>query len=628
MLYLIRERDKRWIAWFIVGLISIPFALWGVNSYMGGPTDVAVAKVNGEDITQSEYQRALQMQRDQMRQVMGEQFDPALFDSLEVKRSVLEGLIEERLLSKVSSDLGQTVSNAQLSQVIQNTPSFLKDGKFDQEYYKALLARAGLSSAKYEYDLRNNLLNQEFVSNIQKTAIVTTPSVDNVIRLEKQSRDIAYGVIPVQSFYNEVDVEEENIRLYFESNKQLYTAPEQVSVEYVELSVDSLKQSINVDESTLKSFYADNEDQFVGPEQRRFSHILIEGDDDTAVNTITALKSRIDSGESFELVAKEASQDFGSADNGGDLGFITTNMMDAEFEEAAFALNNIGDVSEPVQTEFGYHLITLTEVQAAEGKNYSQAKSEVEELYKQREAEKLFYEKAEQLADLSYESPDSLDYTAEVLELEVKESQLFTRNGGSGIASDQKVINAAFSTDVLDEGLNSAVIERSKTDFLVLRKKRFIEETLLPFDSVAPAIEQSLRFEKMRAKAEQAGEDIIAKIADGVAAETLFDAENWHVEQNYQRGSDKISAQLLEQAFETPKPVNGEATYSGFTAENGNFIVVKVSGVQDGESSSVDSEQREALLGHLKRIATNGELAALLASIKAEAEIELFQQNL
>jgi peptidyl-prolyl cis-trans isomerase D len=628
MLHFIRERAQGWIAWFIVGLISIPFALWGVNSYLGGPTDVAVAKVNGEDITQSEYQRALQMQRDQMRQVMGEQFDPSMFDSLDVKRSILEGLIDEKVLSKVSSDLGQTVSNAQLAQIIQNTPSFLKDGKFDPEYYKALLARAGLSSAKYEYDLRNNILNQEFVTNIQKTAVVTKPSVDNVIRLEKQSRDIAYGVIPLQRFSDEVDVAEENIRLYFESNKHLYTAPEQVSVEYVELSVDNLMQAIDVDESTLKSFYADNEDQFVGPEQRRFSHILIEGDDEASFEVINSLKVRIDSGESFADVAKEASQDSGSAGNGGDLGFITKNMMDPTFEEAAFALTDVGQVSEPVKTEFGYHLITLTEVQKSQGKTFVQAKAEVEELYKLKEAEKLFYEKAEQLADLSYESPDSLDYTAEVLELEVKESPLFTRNGGSGITSDQQVINAAFSTDVLEEGLNSAVIERSKTDFVVLRKKRFIEESLLPFESVSPAIEQSLRFEKMRDKAKQAGEEIIQKISDGVTPETLFDAENWHVEQNYQRASDKISAQLLEQAFETPKPINGEPTYSGFVAENGNFIVVKVSGVQDGDISSVDKEQREALLGHMKRIATDAELQALLASIKAEADIELFEQNL
>ncbi len=628
MLHFIRERAQGWIAWFIVGLISIPFALWGVNSYMGGPTDVVVAKIGDTDITQSEYQRALQMQRDQLREMMGDQFDPAMFDSIDAKRSVLDSVIEEKLLSGVASELGQTVSDLQLSQIIQSTPAFLKDGKFDADYYKALLGRAGLSSAKYEYDLRNNLLNQEFVANIQKSSIITDSTIDSVIKLEKQTRDIAYGVISAQDFANEVDIDQENIKLYFEANKQLYTAPEQVSVEYVELSVANLKQTIEVDDSTLKSFYADNQDQFVGPAQRRISHILIEGDNDAALETISALKARIDAGESFESIAKEASQDFGSAESGGDLGFITKNMMDAAFEDAAFALQNAGDVSEPVKTEFGYHLIKLSELQAPQGKSFSDAKAEVKDLYTQREAEKLFYEKAEQLADLSYESPDSLDYTAEMLDLEVKESQLFTRTGGSGIASDTKVVNAAFSEDVLQEGLNSAVIELSKTDFLVLRKKRFIEETLLPFDSVAPAIEQSLRFEKARQKAKETGETYVAKIADGSEPAALFGGLNWHESNTYSRNSDELNQQILEQAFATPKPVNGEPKYSGFVANNGNYIVVEVSATKQGDVADISAEQRDALLGHIKRITTQTELQALMASIKEESDIEIFEKNL
>lgn len=628
MLHFIRERAQGWIAWFIVGLISIPFALWGVNSYLGGPTEVTVATVNDETITQSDYQRALQVQRDQMRNMLGEQFDPSMFDSIQMKRSVLDGLIDEKLLSAVSSELGQTVSDVQLAQIIQNTPAFLKDGKFDAEYYKALLARAGLSSARYEYDLRSDMLNQEFVTNIQTSSIVTDSAIDNVIRLEKQSREIAYGVVAAQDFFDKVEVEKENIQLYFEANKQQYTAPEQVSVEYVELSVDVLKQAIDVDDATLKTFYADHEDQFIGPAQRRVSHILIEGDDDNALQTIEALKAQIDSGESFEEIAETASQDPGSAENGGDLGFIAKGMMDEAFETAVFNLETVGDVTAPIKTEFGYHLIKLTELQSGQGKSFSEARDEVEALYKQLEAETLFYEKAEQLADLSYESPDSLDLTAETLELEIKQSQLFTRTGGSGIASDAKVVNAAFSEDVLQNDLNSAVIEVSKTDFIVLRKKRFVEETLLPFDSVSPAIEQSLRFEKARNKAQETGEGFVAQIEDGTEAAALFGESNWHEAQSYQRSSQNVSAQILEHAFAVAKPVDGIANYSGFVADNGNYIVVKVTAVEDGQALDIETSQREALLGYLKRMATESELQALLASIKEEANIEIFEQHL
>jgi len=627
MLHFIREHAQGWIAWFIVALISIPFALWGVNSYLGGPTDTVVAKINGEDITQAEYQRAIQMQRDRMRNIMGEQFNPAMFDNAEMKRSVLDGLIDQKLLAETSLELGQTLSDRQLVQIIQTTPAFMKDGKFDADYYKSLLTRAGLSSAKYEYDLRNDLLNQEFVTNVQNSTIVTESAADTVIKLEKQAREIAYGVVSAQDQFDSVVIEEEAVKKAFDENKPLYTAPEQVSIEYIELSTDDLMSQIDVDDTVLKQFYADNQDQFVGPEQRRVSHILIEADDDAALVTAQELKLQLDNGTAFDVLAKQHSQDTGSAENGGDLGFIQKGLMGDEFDSAVFGLIAEGDVSAPVKTEFGYHLIKLTELVAPQGKSFAEAKQEVTKLYKQSEAEALFYEKAEQLADLSYEDPDSLEPTADALDLEVKQSQMFTRNGGSGIASQDKVVSAAFSQDVLQEGLNSTVIELSKNDFVVLRKLNYIDEILLPFDSVAPAIEEGLRFEQARLKAQEIGEDYLLKIEDGAEPEALLTA-NWQQAEVYERNSDKVSQQILEHAFAAAKPTDSAPSYSGFVASNGNYIIVQLIAVNEASAASVDKEQREALMGHLKRIATESELEALLASIKEEAEIEIFDQHL
>jgi peptidyl-prolyl cis-trans isomerase D len=627
MLHFIRERAQGWIAWFIVALISIPFALWGVNSYLGGPTDTVVAKIGDQEITQVEYQRAIQMQRDRMRTMMGDKFNPAMFDNIEMKRSVLEGLIDQKLLAETSLELGQVVSDRQLVQIIQNTPAFMKEGQFDADYYKSLLTRAGLSSAKYEYDLRNDMLNQEFVSSIQNSTIVTDTSVDTVIKLEKQSREIAYGVVAAQDQLAEVKIEPEAIKAAFDQNKELYTAPEQISIEYIELSTEELKSEIEVDDTELKQFYADHQDQFVGPEQRRVSHILIEGDDEDTRAMLVDLKEQLAGGASFSDLAKQYSQDTGSSENGGDLGFIQQGVMGDEFETAVFNLATEGDVSEPVQTEFGYHLIKLTQLEAPQGKSFAQAKAEVSQLYKQSEAEKLFYEKAEQLADLSYEDPDSLQPTADALDLEVKQSQFFTRNGGSGIASEDKVVNAAFSNDVLEEGLNSTVIELSKNHFVVLRKHNYKEESLLPFDSVAPAIEEGLRFEQARIKAQQIGEGYLLKIEDGEKPETLL-LENWHQAAFYERNSDAVSQQILQHAFAMKKPEQTNPSYSGFIANNGNYIVVQLTSIKDASAASLDKEQREALREQLKRIAIESELSALLASIKEDAEIEIFDQHL
>jgi peptidyl-prolyl cis-trans isomerase D len=627
MLHFIRDRAQGWIAWFIVALISIPFALWGVNSYLGGPTDTVVAKIGDQEITQVEYQRAIQMQRDRMRNMMGDKFNPAMFDNIEMKRSVLEGLIDQKLLAETSLELGQVVSDRQLVQIIQNTPAFMKEGQFDADYYKSLLTRAGLSSAKYEYDLRNDMLNQEFVSSIQNSTIVTDTSVDTVIKLEKQSREIAYGVVAAQDQLAEVKIEPEAIKAAFDQNKELYTAPEQISIEYIELSTEELKSEIEVDDTELKQFYADHQDQFVGPEQRRVSHILIEGDDEDTRAMLVDLKEQLAGGASFSDLAKQYSQDTGSSENGGDLGFIQQGVMGDEFETAVFNLATEGDVSEPVQTEFGYHLIKLTQLEAPQGKSFAQAKAEVSQLYKQSEAEKLFYEKAEQLADLSYEDPDSLQPTADALDLEVKQSQFFTRNGGSGIASEDKVVNAAFSNDVLEEGLNSTVIELSKNHFVVLRKHNYKEESLLPFDSVAPAIEEGLRFEQARIKAQQIGEGYLLKIEDGEKPETLL-LENWHQAAFYERNSDAVSQQILQHAFAMKKPEQTNPSYSGFIANNGNYIVVQLTSIKDASAASLDKEQREALREQLKRIAIESELSALLASIKEDAEIEIFDQHL
>ena len=626
MLHFIRERAQGWVAWFIVGLISIPFALWGINSYLGGPSEVAVASINDELISQAEFQQAMKQYREQMRSRLGENFDPDLFDGIEIKRSVLNGLIEQKLLLSSSFSLGQTISDAGLSKIIQSTPAFQKDGRFDSEYYGLVLARVGLSPPRYEADLRNDLLTQELISNIQQTSALTTSGLDNVLQLEKQSRDVAYGVIFAQEQLDTVEVADEEVKQYFDKHQDNYLAPERVVVDYIELSIDQLKNDVDIDDEALKELYANNKEQFVGPEQRRVSHILIEGADETALTTITAVKQRLESGEDFAVVANEISQDSGSAQQGGDLEFIQRGQMDTVFEEAAFALKNVGDVTEPVKTEFGYHLIKLTEVQI-EDQTFADVREQVESLYRYQQAEDLFYDKAEQLADLSYENPESLDVSAEELGLEIKTTDAFTRNGGVDILRNKKVINVAFSEDVLVNDLNSAVIELSESHLVVLHKNKHIAASRLPYESVAPAIKESLRFEQASAKARELGEAIMTQLKSGVTAESVFAENNWHVSQTYDRIDPEVSAQILDRAFSIAKPTS-EPQYFGFTATNGNYIVIKVEGVHAGNPADVSSEERDGLRAQLARINGESELQAFIDSLRAEASIEVFEKKL
>jgi peptidyl-prolyl cis-trans isomerase D len=626
MLHFIRDRAQGWIAWFIVGLISIPFALWGVNSYLTGASDVVVAEVNGKEIKQVELQRSVQQYRDQMRNMLGEQFDPAMFEGNAMKRSILDGLIEQQLLREANDKLGQTISDAAISNIIRTTPAFQRDGEFDSEYYSMVLARAGFSPTTYEAQLRNDLMSQELTQNIQQSAIVSNTALKHALSLEKQKREIAYGVIPVQDYLEQVNVEDDAVKAFYDNNTGNYMAPEQMQLNYIELSVDAIADSIDVSDDELKQFYADNQDMFVGPEQRRASHILVEGDDDAALQKIQSIKARIQQGEDFAEVAKTESDDTGSASQGGDLGYFGRDVMDPAFETAAFALQNVGDLSEPVKTEYGYHLIKLTGIREPDVQSFAKVRDDVAKRYRQQQAQTQFYDKAEQLANLSFENPDSLDVAAETLGLEIKQTDLFTRKGTEeGITSQDKVVSAAFAEDVLQNDLNSAVIELSDTDLVVIHKRKHVAASTLPFESVAPAIKQQMLFEKASDFAREKGDAMLAQVKEGGDAETLFN--KWQSAAFYQRDSEKASKQILQRAFAMPKPAD-KPQYLGFTANNGNYVVIKLTAVENGDPNSVEADEQTGMKQQLAQMQANAEVEAFIAALKADADIDIIDKDL
>ena len=377
MLHYIREKAQGWVAWFIVGLISIPFALWGLDSYLTGEGDVVVATVNGDNINQSDLQRSLQQYRDQMRSTLGDDFDPAMFQGSAVRLAIIDDLIEQRLLLDAAVELGQRVPDGQIAQFIRSTEAFQVDGQFDIEQYQMVLGRAGFTPSAYEAQLRNDLLTQQLIQYVERSALASDFEVQRLLRLENQQREIAYGVLPVSRYRDSVELDENAARDYYQANQAAYTAPEQVSVNYLRLSADTLAAAVEVDDDKLKAFYADNRQQFVGPEQRRASHILIEGDDAAAKAKIDDLAQQLKDGADFAELAQEHSDDSGSSEAGGDLGFFQRDVMDPAFEEAVFALE-VGEVSEPVKTEFGYHLIKLTEIDAPAGADFAEARDEIE----------------------------------------------------------------------------------------------------------------------------------------------------------------------------------------------------------------------------------------------------------
>jgi peptidyl-prolyl cis-trans isomerase D len=620
-LHYIRDRAQGWVAWFIVGLISIPFALWGVNSYLTGASDVVVATVNGTDIKQTRLQSTLQQYRDQMRSVMGDEFDPSVFEGDEAKRMVLQGLIEEQLLRDANVELGQTVSDALISQIVRSTPAFQRDGVFNSEQYGLVLARAGYSPASYEAQLRTDMLARELTQTVEASAIVGEFELTQFLSVAKQQREIAYGVVPIQDYLEQVQIEETAIKAYYEDNQASFTAPEQVTIDYIELSVEDLASKIEITDDALKQYYAENESQFVAEPQIRVSHILIEGTDDEAKALVDSAQSRIEAGEDFAALATELSQDPGSADQGGDLGFIGRGVMVEAFEEAAFALTEIDQVSAPIETEFGFHLIKLTDKQNVETQAFTSVRDEVEKRYRQQEAQKLFFDDAELLANLTFEHSESLEAAAEALDLTIQTTGSFTRNGGvDGIAAEPKVVTAAFSDDVLKDDLNSAVIELSDSHMVVIHQRDYTPESILPYEAVSPAIEQQLLFDEASALAKEKGEFLLAELQSGSSPEDFF--ANWTEASFYQRDSEAVSAQVLNKAFAMPKPAAG-ASIDGFQAQNGNYIVVAVTAIEEGSVENSDLTEQAMLKQQMAQLQASAERQAFIESLRATAQIEI-----
>jgi len=623
MLHFIRDRAQGWIAWFIVGLISIPFALWGVNSYVSGPTDTIVAEVNGEEITQTALLEAVQRYRDQMREMMGEEFNPEMFDNAEIRYVVLDDLIDQQLIRSAGDELGLRISDRQIAQFIQQTPAFQRDGTFDSEQYQMVLARAGFTPTSYEASLRDDLLGQQLIQSVEGSTLVSEVEVERLLKLENQQREIAFGVVKLEDFLDETEVDEADVRGFFDANQSSFTSPEQIALDYLELSLDEISTQVEASEEQLQQYYVDNKAQFVGPEQRRASHILIE-DNEEAEQILAEIQTKLEEGQSFEELAETYSIDVGSASSGGDLGAIQRDVMEPAFEEAVFALENVGDISEPVKTEFGYHIIQLTDIDQSSNVDFAEVKDEVEQQYKRQQAERQFYDKAEELANLTYENPETLDIAAETLGLDIKTSGKFTRSGGSGIAENQEVVKAAFSDDVLNQDLNSQVLELSDTRLVVVRKNSYSDATLLPFDSVAPAITEQLRYQRASDLAYIQGESRLQELESGASATEVF-PDTWQPATYYGRDSQEISAQILDQAFRLP---NSESTqYAGFTTENGNYVVIAVSDVKQGSVEDVEPEMRDGLVSNLTRLNGRVEMAAFLNTLRSEADIEIYESR-
>ncbi|WP_415768121.1 SurA N-terminal domain-containing protein [Pseudomonas sp. LB3P38] len=623
MLQNIRDNSQGWIAKTIIGVIVALMALTGFDAIFQATTHRNdAAKVNGEEISQNELSQAVDMQRRQLMQQLGKDFDASLLDEKMLRESALKGLIDRKLLLQGAENSKFAFSEAALDQVILQTPEFQVDGKFSPERFDQVIRQLGYSRMQFRQMLAQEMLIGQLRAGLAGSGFVTDAQVLAFARLEKQTRDFAS--LNVKADPAAVKLTDDEVKAYYDEHAKEFMTPDQVVIDYLELKKASFFDQVSVKDEDLQAAYQKETANL--SEQRRAAHILIEVNDKVteaqAKAKIEEIQARLAKGEKFEALAKEFSQDPGSANNGGDLGFAGPGVYDPAFETALYALAK-DQISAPVRTDFGFHLIKLLGVEAPEVPTLASLKDKLTRELKTQQVEQRFVEATKQLEDSSFEASD-LAQPAQDLKLTVHTSKPFGREGGEGVAANRAVITAAFSPEVLDEGANSTAIELDPETVIVLRAKEHLKPAQLPLESVAASIRVQLAKEHASAAAKTKAEELIVSLRDGkTALDKAIDGQSWKVTQAATRGQEGVDPTVLQALFRMPKPVaKDKPTFSSVTLADGSLVIVRLNGVN--EAAAPTEEEKAQYRRFLASRIGQQDFAAYRKLLESQAEIKRF----
>ncbi|MDB6446073.1 MULTISPECIES: SurA N-terminal domain-containing protein [Pseudomonas] len=623
MLQNIRDNSQGWIAKTIIGVIVALMALTGFDAiFQATSNSNEAAKVNGEKISQNELSQAVDMQRRQLMQQLGKDFDASLLDEKMLRDSALKGLIDRKLLLQGAHDAKFAFSEAALDQVILQTPEFQVDGKFSAERFDQVIRQLGYSRMQFRQMLAQEMLIGQLRAGLAGSGFVTDAQVLAFARLEKQTRDFA--TLTIKSDASAVKLTDDEVKAYYDKHAKEFMTPDQVVIDYLELKKASFFDQVSVKDEDLQAAYQKEIANL--SEQRRAAHILIEVNDKVteaqAKARIEDIQARLAKGESFEALAKEFSQDPGSANNGGDLGYAGPGVYDPEFEKALYALNK-DQVSAPVRTDFGFHLIKLLGVEAPEVPSFASLKDKLTRELKTQQVEQRFVEATKQLEDASFEASD-LAQPAQDLKLTVHTSAPFGREGGEGIAANRAVVTAAFSPEVLDDGANSTAIELDPETVVVLRAKEHRKPEQLPLERVETAIRAQLTKEHASAAAKTRADELIVSLREGkTALDKPVDGQGWKVTEAATRSQEGIDPAVLQALFRMPKPESKDKpTFTSVTLPDGSLMIVRLNGVNEA-AAPTDAEKAEYRRYLASRIGQQ-DFAAYRKQLESEADIKRY----
>ena len=622
MLQNIRDNSQGWIAKTIIGLIIVLLALTGFEAiFNSAGNQQTAAEVNGEEISLSELGQAVEMQRRQLLQQFGRDFDTSLIDDGLLRNAALSDLIDRRLLVQAARESAFGLSQAALDQIILQTPEFQESGRFSPARFDQVIRQMGYGRLQFRQMLEEEMLIGQLQAAIAGSSFVTELEVHDFVRLDKQTRDFA--LYRVKADPKDMAVTDEQMTAYYEQNAQRFMTPEQVVIEYVELKKDSFFDQASVGEEELRARYQAEIANLA--EQRRAAHILVEAGEarssDEARARIEELRQRLDNGEDFGTLAQQASDDTGSAADGGDLGFAGPGVYAPEFETALFALKK-GEVSQPVRTEFGWHLIKLLDSQEADVPSFASLKDKLERDLKAEKVEQYFVEAARELEGLAFEAAD-LQQPAQELGLQVQTSEPFGREGGSsGVTANRQVIQQAFGADLLESGANSQALELDAETVLVMRVKEHRQPQRMSLEQVSDDVRLTLQREAAAQAARNQGEELLASLREGQTPASQ--ERSWQVYEAATRSLEGIEPQVLQALFRMPKPEPAQQPqFAGVALGNGDYVLLRLTGVSEPTQALEDNEAK-MYQQFLASRAGQEDFAAYRARLQREADIERF----
>ena len=610
MLSAIRNKSKGWVAYLIVGLITVPFALFGIQDYVSRSVNNSIATVDGDDIDINLYYQELNTQQRNLQQQLGAAYTQEIDNA--IKQTLLDSMINEKLIENYANSLDIVTLDDEVKSVIELNQAFSVDGVFSQDRYTQLLRLNSYTPAGYELAQSKALTRDQIKRNLSGSAFMSSTQIKQLNDLASQQREVSYIALNTNNYVDQVSVSKDQISDYFNENRSIFIEGQKVKVDFVELTLDVMDEPESPTNDDLQNLYDENAELYTNPERRRAQHILVESEE-----LADDLLEKIKQGADFTELAKANSEDSSSSEEGGDLGFFERELMGTEFDEAAFAMS-IGDVSDVVSTEYGYfHIIKLTDIEAETMQAFDEVEEQLAALYIKNAKEKMLFGSLEEFINLSYE--ESLDMVADQFGLELQTSDYFANSSSQ---YDQKFVASAFSPAVIDEGENSEVMEINSEKFVVLALSDIQPERERDLSEVEGQIESALKTAAAKEVIEDIAESIASALSSGdeqTASNLISESSLEWISEGWISRASELPYDVTSKSFTLSKPEEGRHTYSAQSADRSTSLVIDLGGVR------IPEEDADTEISALYLSQENNEMfVSLIKQLREGAEIKVF----